>query len=128
MLSYELQETVLRYINNEIDIEQLKDWLVPRLPIFLSSLDTPDANVADAIELGLAEMRDGIRTEDEVRQLLLDVVREQITVLVVYPPDRLYDETSGADNQALQVISDPFGQTAPAIIGSPVSHVGYTTW
>jgi len=88
MFSYELLEKVLKYVNNEIDIEQLNDWLVPRLPNFLSSLDTPDAIVADAIELGLAEMSDGIRTEDEFRSLLQDVIREHRAVLDFSPVDQ----------------------------------------
>jgi hypothetical protein len=79
MLSYELEKMVLQYIRCEITIEQLEDWLVPRLPVFLRLPHSSDSDVVAAIELGLAEMSDEIRNEAEFREFLSDVLREHST-------------------------------------------------
>lgn len=99
MISSELYTKVVEVIDNQIDIKQLEEWLVPRLPTFLSDPDSAD--VVAAIELGLAEMSDGIRTREELSELLLDTIQEQGTILII---DRLYE--GGSSNQTSQTILD----------------------
>lgn len=77
MLSYELSEKVTKYLDKEISLSELEEWIVPRLPIFLQSPQSSDAEVISAFELGLAEMTDSIRTEDEFRKLLQQALSEQ---------------------------------------------------
>ena len=101
MLSYELREKIFQCVNHDIDIEQLEDWLVPRLPIFLKSLDTTDAQVVDTIELNLAEISDGITTEYEFRKLLEDILQEHSTTQLSYPEDQPQNDTSGSLNPTL---------------------------
>ncbi len=72
MISSELRIMVLQYINSEISFEQLEEWIVPRLPVFLSDPNSVDADIVSAIELGLAEISDGLRNEEEFRELLND--------------------------------------------------------
>jgi hypothetical protein len=99
MISSELYNKVIEVIDNQIDIKQLEEWLVPRLPIFLAEPDSAD--VVAAIELGLAEMSDGIRTKEEFSELLLDTIQEQGAILIV---DRLYEGRSS--NQTSQTVLD----------------------
>lgn len=76
MLSSEFREKILEFIESNITAAQLEEWLVPKLPFFLRLPDTADADAVAATELGLAELNDGIRTIEELRSLLLDVLRE----------------------------------------------------
>ena len=54
MLSSDLRDKVLQFVETSITTSQLEEWLVPRLPLFLRTPDTVDANVVAAIELGQA--------------------------------------------------------------------------
>jgi hypothetical protein len=103
MISYELRDMILQYVESIITVEQLEEWLVPRLPALLKSPDSTDSDVVAALELGLAEMSDGIRTEDELRRLLLDVIREQTTTLNVYPADQPQFDMTSSSNQTVLV-------------------------
>jgi len=76
MFSLELREVVSRYLAGDLALEQLEDWIVPRLQASLESPHAPDAAVVSAIELGLAELSAGIRSEAEFRQLLRDVLQD----------------------------------------------------
>jgi hypothetical protein len=102
MLSYELKDKLLDFVEGKITTEQLEDWLVPRLPGFLASPDTADSDVIAAVELGLAEMADGIRTMAEFRDLLRDTLREQSSVQVVF--DLQPHNESGATSQTSMVV------------------------
>ena len=101
MLSYEIREKIIQVIESTITIEQFEDWLVPRLPTFLKSPDRTDSNVIAAVELGLAEMSDGVRTKDEFRSFLRDVLQEQ-TAMLVFSPSRLsqWNKTGSANQTA----------------------------
>ncbi|MDI7274918.1 MAG: hypothetical protein QME94_02960, partial [Anaerolineae bacterium] len=69
----------------QIGIEELEDWLAPRLLRFFQSPSSPDARMAAKIELGLAELDDGTITEDELRERLRDALRQQSTVALFVP-------------------------------------------
>jgi hypothetical protein len=84
MLSTELRDTIQDFIAAKITIAQLEDWLVPRLPYFYRFPNTADADVVSAVELGLAEMTNGIRDKDEVRKDLKRVLETNNAVLAFY--------------------------------------------
>ncbi len=77
MLSYELREQVLDYINNRIDFEDLQDWYVPRLRQFLEDPNSADADMIAAIELASVQLAEGLSSEDEVKFMLLDTISER---------------------------------------------------
>jgi hypothetical protein len=118
MLSYELEEKVLQYVNYEISLEQLEDWLVPRLPAFLVFSDSSDSDVVAAIELSLAEISDGIRTEDELRDLLFDVLRKDPTTWLLYPSDRSQIDTSSSINKTRWTTGIFTSSTSPITSGT----------
>lgn len=96
MLSSELRERVLQYVDSLMPMSGLEEWLVPRLPLYLEFPDTADADVAAAIELGMAEVSSGIRTQDELRSYLLDVLREHSAVVAFFPSGRDQQTDSSA--------------------------------
>jgi hypothetical protein len=117
MLSYELEKMVLQYINCEITIEQLEDWLVPRLPVFLRLPHSSDSDVVAAIELGLAEMSDEIRNEAEFREFLSDVLREHSTTRVICPPEQLYSTATSSNNKVMSpILLSPSAEFAMMVI------------
>ena len=111
MLSLELKDKVLQYIDSSITLEQLEDWLVPRLPIFLRKSEAADADVVAAIELGLAEISNEIRTELEFRSLLTKALRGQTAVLVYPPQIRQTESTATA-----QTVRHSFSKTESVFI------------
>ena len=74
MLSYELRERVLDYINNRITIEALEDWYVPRLRQLLKDPNSADANVIAAIEHAIFHLNEGIESEYEAKDKLWDAL------------------------------------------------------
>jgi hypothetical protein len=81
MLSSELRNQVTLFIESRITLEELETWFVPRLPIYLSIPNSADADVIAAIELGLAEVDNNLRSEAEVRSLLAEVLNQQQTII-----------------------------------------------
>ena len=74
------------YLEYRITLEELEDWLVRNLGLFLSppSKEAPDdaSELAGTIELGLAEMSKGHRTEEEFRALVGEFIRSRDFVFV----------------------------------------------
>ncbi len=88
MLSYELKDEILQYLEGRIALEDLEDWLVPRLPSFLTFAPSADAQVAGAVELGLAEINDDLITEEQFREYLAETVRKEPTVACRTDPEK----------------------------------------
>lgn len=82
MISLNLSEKIHQYLENEIAIDQLEEWIVPRLPDFLENFDSTDADMIAAIELGLAEIGNQNWNEEQFRSYLAKALR-QTTVLVL---------------------------------------------
>lgn len=108
MISSELKDKVFQALDSSITVEQFEEWLVPRLPAFLASPNSADSNVVAAIELGLAEMSDNIRTRDEFLMLLKTAIQEEETILTIYPPSSLpeFTVTSSSSSQTMQPTLD----------------------
>jgi len=110
MLSSDLRDKALQFVETSITLSQLEEWLVPRLPFFLRTPDSVDANVVAAIELGLAEVSSGIRTQDEFRDYLKDVLRENSAISAFYPADLSQRIESGSANRTENVGYSIFGR------------------
>ena len=72
MFTYELVEQAKNFINGEIGIEQLEDWLTPRLEDFLEDNESLDCSIAAAIEDYLALYSDEAINLDEFRLQLAE--------------------------------------------------------
>jgi len=110
MLSPDLRDKLGQFLDGMLGIEELEEWIVARLRVFMEPPDTPDASVVAAIELGLAEMSDGIRSEAQFRDLMRHVLLEHSRLLVVFlPVPESRSETYSANQTANILVS-----TAPA--------------
>jgi len=103
MISFELRDRVYQFVDGEISAAQLEEWMVPRLRLLLESVESADADVVAAIELGLAEMSDGIRTEAQFRDLMKQVLREHAAASVFLRGDTR-DETTSANGTSALVL------------------------
>jgi hypothetical protein len=81
MLSSELREVVQSFVDEHMNVRELENWIVPRLPVFLCESDSTDAEVVAAVELGLAELSQRIRTLAELRAMLNELLRQEKTVV-----------------------------------------------
>lgn len=86
MLSFMLKEKVLAFLAGELTLQELEEWYVPRLPLLVTNLESVETELVSALDLGLAEMNDGIRTEDELRILLVETIRKWETKWADLPP------------------------------------------
>jgi hypothetical protein len=85
MISSDLQNKIRLYLETEISLSELEDWITPRLPRLARDLHSDDAEIVSSVELALAEWSDNIRTEPEVREFLSGELKKHTNVLVQYP-------------------------------------------
>jgi hypothetical protein len=115
MLSYELRDEILRYVEANVTLEKLEEWLVPRLHTLLIDPNSPDSDLVAAIELGLAEINDGIRTENEFRELLLDALRDHTTSSAAFTTAQTESDAVNSDTKVIPAVrwsaSQPLSST-----------------
>lgn len=113
MVSPELRDKVSQFVDCEITAVQLEEWVVPRLRLFLHSPETADEDVIAAIALGLVEMSDGIRTEDEFRNLMRQVLLEHAApwATITFAAESA-DPTSSANRIVNLLVRTPPSATA----------------
>lgn len=97
MLSSELRNKIIEFVEKKIEISELENWLVPNLPLLISSPDSLNSDVVSAIELGLAEVSSDLRTQEEFTQLLLDVLSEE-AIKSNYPVNSVTKASSSISN------------------------------
>lgn len=85
MSSSELYEIIDHYLERKIALQELEDWLMPRLPFFFRLPYSSDTEFVAEIEMALAEMSDRTRTEEEFRTLLAHLLEQQRVVRASYP-------------------------------------------
>ena len=114
MISSELNTKISEVVESSITVDQFEEWLVPRLPFYISSPDSEDSDIIAEIELGLAEMSDNIRTRDEFLSLLRNILREQSVII----HSSLLSETTtnGSSNQTTQPITIDFTATSVPVL------------
>jgi hypothetical protein len=99
MLSSALRMKIIEFIDNKITIAELENWLVPNLQSLISSPESIDADVISAIELGLAEIDAGLRSQHEFVEFLLEVLSEE-SIKTTYPITSATTSSSSAgDNR-----------------------------
>ena len=118
MLSSELSNKILEFVESSITMSQLEEWLVPRLPFFLRTPNSADADVVSAVELGLAEVSSRIRTNEEFRNYLRHVLRQHNLVSTLHPANLSWrTESSSANQNCVEVFwSDSVIRVSPATI------------
>ena len=68
------------YLKKHIPLWELESWLVPRLPMYLDAPDSECGRLAGAIELCLAELQAGLKSERTMRSSLARyLATQQIT-------------------------------------------------
>ena len=85
MITSELRDILTRFVSSELSVEQIEDWIVPRLATLIEHPDSANSQVAAAVELALAELSTGIRSEAEARSLVKEALDEQRLTWVEYP-------------------------------------------
>lgn len=83
--SVEILSKLNDYFRRRITLRELEAWLVPRLPVFLDAPDSVAGRLASAIELSLAELYAGLRSERSVRMALSRYRSNQQIVWFEYP-------------------------------------------
>jgi hypothetical protein len=101
MVSSDLKTKVQEFVAGEISVRQLEDWIVPRLPYFLKSLESDDSDLVAAIELSLAELSDSIRSLEEVRRYLSETLNAY-PMAVVYTTPRQHWNVTSSSNQNIK--------------------------
>ena len=81
----ELSAKVNAYVNDECSLSDLETWLAPRLSYYLSNPDSHAGQVAIAVELGLAEVKDGITDEGSLQQALARLLAPSLTASPIAP-------------------------------------------
>jgi len=84
------------YLEHHITLEELEDWLAPNLGLFLLLPPNDASELAATIELGLAEMTKGDRTEDEFRTLVKEFIGSRDFIFVASVQSQP-NHTSSAD-------------------------------
>ena len=83
--SIDIFSKVTDYLERRVTLRELESWLVPMLPIYLLNPDSAVANFVGLIELGLAELQAGIRSEQSLRKLLAQHNTYNLISLEPYP-------------------------------------------
>jgi hypothetical protein len=93
---------IQRYLDGQIGLRQIEEWLVPFVPVYASDPKNDDADIVATIELGLAEIADRVTTEDEFRKSLGNAIAGRLLVVdwtTAGPMDHSRYITSGSSNQ-----------------------------
>lgn len=91
--SIEIYSKVNNYIEHRMTLRDLESWLVYMLPTYLLNPSSSAAQLAGTIELGLAEIRAGIRTERSLKRLLMKYAGHNPISSEPYPYDPTMNET-----------------------------------
>jgi len=101
-ITSELYEKVIEYVNDEISVTQFENWLLPNLGQILALPDCPPRDLAADIQLGLAEMSNGDRSEAELKDLIRELIEHSDIVICEPTP---YSVSAGTTNPS-PVIAD----------------------
>lgn len=70
MISFELLNKIQQFINKEISVQELEEWIVPRMHLLLVPAESDEADLVATIELGLAEIGEGMIEVGDLRKAL----------------------------------------------------------
>lgn len=108
MIASELRERITQYVDNALSLEELEEWLIPRLPIYARESDSEDANAVATIELGLAELSEELFTEEQLREQLQALLNRMHSIKLPSPFEDMIVTTSRSSNETLAVGSEGF--------------------
>jgi hypothetical protein len=77
----ELQQQLSRYLENEITLDQFRDWFDDATWGLAAEPDSPLRRMAGTVELRIAELTNGHLTEDELCSLLRPLVPGRASVV-----------------------------------------------
>jgi hypothetical protein len=103
----EIFSRVSDYIEREITLRDLESWLVYMLPVYLSKPDSAASELASMIELGLAEINAGIRSEQGLRRLLTQHIAANSIKSESYPHQSSTSDTISSASTVLVWLSSP---------------------
>lgn len=113
MLSQDLRDMVSRYVEDEVSMTDLENWVVSHLESLVPGPDTDDADVVSAIELALAEWSDGLRTEESAKLYLRDVLQCHPTSITNFPSHSSSTAISGSSQT---MVAGPFQSVTSSAI------------
>jgi uncharacterized protein YlxP (DUF503 family) len=76
----EIITKVSQYLDHQITLSELEEWIVSSLSYLVSLAPSTVQELVGTVELGLAEMSNGSRSEDEFRDMLQNFVRAHPTM------------------------------------------------
>ena len=94
--SIEIFSKVRDYLERRITLQGLESWLVPKLPLYLANPDSDVGRLVGLIELRLAELKAGIRTERSVRLSLRRHAGREPVFWMQYPARTSEDMTTSS--------------------------------
>jgi len=96
-ITSELYRRIIQYLNGEISVTQFEDWFLPNFGQIINLPDCPPRDLAGDIQLALAEMSNGDRTEAEMKGLIRDLIESSDIVICEPAP---YSVSVGTINPA----------------------------
>lgn len=105
MLSYELREYVLDYINDRIDFEMLEEWYIPRLHEFLAQPESDDADVVAVLENASVMLAEDLISDDDAKDMLWDTLGQHSNLLRRSLPQGSNTITSSASQSSYQRVN-----------------------
>ncbi|MFC2069747.1 hypothetical protein ACFLTB_01030 [Chloroflexota bacterium] len=98
------------YLEKRLSLWELESWLASMLNIYLSNPNSEAAELAGAIELGLSEINDNVKTERGLRRSLRDLLKDEpinsVSYQDYYEKTFAYSDVSTTDATVLELI-DP---------------------
>lgn len=114
-ITSEIYKKVIEYLNNEIRLPDLENWLLSNLGQILNLPPSPARDLAGDIELGLAEMSNGHRTESEFKSMLGNLIECGDIVIFDDVATSPYSISTGTVNPAPILLPGPIPYAASDI-------------
>jgi hypothetical protein len=99
-ITSEIYRKIIEYLNNEIRLPDLENWLLSNLGQILNLPPSPAQDLAGDIELGLAEMSNGHRTESEFKSMMRNLIESGNIVIFDEAAAGPYSISTGTANPA----------------------------
>jgi hypothetical protein len=96
-ITSELYKKLIQYLNDEISLTQFEDWFLSNFGQIINLPDCPPRDLAGDIQLALAEMSNGDRTETEMKGLIRGLIESSDIVICESAP---YSVLAGTANPA----------------------------
>jgi len=112
--SIDIFSKITDYLEHRITMRELESWLVPMLPIYLLNPDSAAANLIGLIELGLAEIQAGIRSEKSFKRLLAQHSTRNLISLDLHPYRSGIDETMASTSSTTEARGSEWLDQSPS--------------